>query len=191
MTKNDKLFESLNNEQIESVTTSEGYVRVIAGAGSGKTRALTNRFAYLVSKLGIQPDNILCVTFTNKAAGEMKKRVRKLTYDNDFGYICTFHGLCHKILKFDISKLNWPKSFQILDDDDQRHILDEVYAELGLTVRDMTYRNFIDCLGLWKTINMRWYVAFLASPTITEITEMPSNDFPRVFDDIEIGRAHV
>ena len=74
----DKIFESLNEEQIDAVTSTEGYLRIIAGAGSGKTKALVHRYAYLVKAAGIHPSNVLCVTFTNKAAGEMKKRVRGL-----------------------------------------------------------------------------------------------------------------
>ena len=86
------ILQGLNPEQRDAVTTTEGYVRVIAGAGSGKTRALTHRFAYLVNEVGILPSHILCVTFTNKAAAEMRNRIRKLTGDNDTGYISTFHG---------------------------------------------------------------------------------------------------
>ena len=86
------LLEGLNAAQREAVTTTEGFVRVIAGAGSGKTRALTRRFAYLVTELGILPGNLLCVTFTNKAANEMRQRIHNLTGDNDTGYINTFHS---------------------------------------------------------------------------------------------------
>lgn len=90
---------TLNAAQLEAVTATEGYVRVIAGAGTGKTRALTERFAYLVNDLGIMPGNVLCVTFTNKAANEMRHRIRALTGDNDTGFINTFHGFCARRCK--------------------------------------------------------------------------------------------
>ena len=93
------MIDNLNEEQKLAVTSTEGFIRVIAGAGSGKTRALTHRFAYLVNEIGIMPSNILCVTFTNKAANEMRSRIKKLTGDNDTGYICTFHSFCVSVLK--------------------------------------------------------------------------------------------
>ena len=88
----DDILYDLNESQKEAVTSTEGYIRVIAGAGSGKTRALSHRFAYLVNAIGILPSNILCVTFTNKSANEMRQRIHQLTGYNDTGYINTFHG---------------------------------------------------------------------------------------------------
>ena len=81
------LLSKLNDAQREAVTATEGFIRVIAGAGSGKTRALSYRFAWLVNELGILPGNILCVTFTNKSASEMRQRIHNLTGDQDTGYI--------------------------------------------------------------------------------------------------------
>ena len=81
----DNFIDELNEQQKEAVTTTEGYVRIIAGAGTGKTKALTYRYAYLVDELGISTSNILCVTFTNKAAREMSKRIRQMIGDSDTG----------------------------------------------------------------------------------------------------------
>lgn len=82
----ENILQGLNASQLEAVTSTEGFIRVIAGAGSGKTRALARRFAYLVNEIGILPGNILCVTFTNKSANEMRQRIHNLTGDNDTGY---------------------------------------------------------------------------------------------------------
>ena len=86
-------------------------MRVIAGAGTGKTLALAHRFAYLVNELGIMPGNVLCATFTNKAAGEMRRRIRRLTGDNDTGYINTFHGFCVSVLQEDGHALQYRRAF--------------------------------------------------------------------------------
>ena len=93
------ILEGLNQAQREAVTQTEGFVRVLAGAGSGKTRALTRRFAYLVRDLGILPGHILCVTFSNKAANEMRKRIHNMIGDEDTGYVCTFHSFCVSVLQ--------------------------------------------------------------------------------------------
>ena len=143
----------LNPAQLEAVTTTEGFVRVIAGAGSGKTRALTHRFAYLVSELGILPANILCVTFTNKAANEMRQRIHNLTGDNDTGYINTFHGFCVSVLQEDSHAVQYPKSFLVLDNADIDSMLRIIYEERGLTLRDMTFaaaRDMIEIQKLFK-----------------------------------------
>ena len=144
---------ALNEAQRAAVTATEGYVRVIAGAGSGKTRALTHRFAYLVNDLGILPGNILCVTFTNKAANEMRQRIHNLTGDNDTGYINTFHGFCVSVLQEDSYAVQYPKSFLVLDNSDIDAMLRIIYEERGLTLRDMTFaaaRDMIEIEKLFK-----------------------------------------
>ncbi|MDD5935244.1 MAG: UvrD-helicase domain-containing protein, partial [Clostridiales bacterium] len=138
------ILEGLNQEQLEAVTTTEGYVRVIAGAGSGKTRALTHRFAYLVNEIGISTSNILCVTFTNKAANEMKKRIRTMIGDYDTGYVNTFHGFCVQVLREDIHTMNYPQSFMVLDSDDQETILKTVYRDGNIDSRSYTFTMAAD-----------------------------------------------
>lgn len=135
------ITDNLNEEQLKAVETTEGYIRVIAGAGSGKTKALSHRFAYLVNELGILPSNIMCVTFTNKAANEMKKRIRKLIGDNDCGFVSTFHGFCVSLLKEDGHYINYPKTFIILDADDTEAILKEIYEEQGLSLKDASFAD--------------------------------------------------
>ncbi len=144
------ILNGLNAAQREAVTATEGFVRVIAGAGSGKTRALSHRFAYLVNGLGIMPGNILCVTFTNKAANEMRQRIHRLTGDNDTGYICTFHSFCVSVLQEDSYAVQYPKSFLVLDNSDIDSMLGVVYEERGLTLRDMTYGKARDMIEMRK-----------------------------------------
>ena len=144
------LLEKLNRAQTEAVTTTEGYIRVIAGAGSGKTRALTHRFAYLVNEIGIMPSHILCVTFTNKAANEMRQRIHQLTGDNDTGYINTFHGFCVSVLQEDSYAVSYPKSFLVLDNSDIDQMLATVYEERQLTLRDMTFSKARDMIEMKK-----------------------------------------
>ena len=125
----ENIFADLNDEQKDAVKTTEGYVRIVAGAGSGKTKALVYRYVYLVKELGIATANILCVTFTNKAANEMKSRIRSLVGDMDTSYICTFHGFCVKLLREDIHVIDYSKSFIILDTEDTETILKKVYEK--------------------------------------------------------------
>ena len=138
------IFARLNLEQLDAVQSTEGHIRVLAGAGSGKTRALVSRYVYLVRDLGISPKNILCVTFTNRAAEEMKMRVRSELGDMDLGYICTFHAFCTLLLHEDINKINFPKDFVILDKEDWRSILLRVFADMGLTLKEATIQQKID-----------------------------------------------
>ncbi len=140
----------LNKEQQEAVTTTEGYVRVVAGAGSGKTRALTHRYAYIVENLGVSTRNILCVTFTNKAAAEMKKRIRAMIGDQDLGFICTFHGFCVQFLREENKFLHYPKAFTILDEEDQKSILKNVYKTYNIDTKKHTFQKSLDKISDYK-----------------------------------------
>src|SRR5574344_692944 len=140
----DDYLSKLNAEQLEAVKITEGAVRVVAGAGTGKSRALTSRYWYLVRDLGISPQNILCLNFTNPAAYEMKRRVRNQLGDQDLGYICTFHAFCTLLLHEDINVLNYPKNFVILDKEDWRSILLRIFEDMHLTLRETTIQRKID-----------------------------------------------
>ncbi len=142
-------LKQLNPQQREAATTTEGYIRVIAGAGSGKTKALTARYLYLVEQLGISTANILCVTFTNKAAAEMKKRIRMQLTDQDLGRITTFHGFCVGLLKEDCHVVQYPSSFIVLDEEDKEAILRTVFEDLGITSRELTVKDAVDHIG-WR-----------------------------------------
>ena len=144
------ILHGLNDAQREAVTATEGFIRVIAGAGSGKTRALSHRFAFLVNELGILPGNILCVTFTNKSANEMRQRIHALTGDNDTGYINTFHGFCVSILQEDSYAVQYPKSFLVLDNSDIDAMLQIIYEERNLSLRDMTFSAARDMIEIRK-----------------------------------------
>ena len=148
----ENILQGLNASQLEAVTSTEGFIRVIAGAGSGKTRALARRFAYLVNEIGILPGNILCVTFTNKSANEMRQRIHNLTGDNDTGYISTFHSFCVSVLQEDSHALQYPKSFLVLDNSDIDPMLKIIYEERGLTLRNMTFSKARDMIEIRKLI---------------------------------------
>ena len=165
----DTLTDSLNDEQLAAVTATEGFIRVIAGAGSGKTRALTHRFAYLVNDIGVLPSNILCVTFTNKAANEMRQRIKKLTGDNDTGYICTFHSFCVSVLQEESYAVQYPKSFLVLDNSDIDAMLQIIYEERGLTLRQMTFSNARDMIEMKKLFKEPEYYFDMIRMTLDEI----------------------
>ena len=156
----DNFIDELNEQQREAVTTTEGYVRIIAGAGTGKTKALTYRYAYLVDELGISTSNILCVTFTNKAAREMSKRIRQMIGDSDTGYICTFHGFCVKLLREDIHVINYPQNFVVMDSEDTEEILKTVYENAHIQSRTYTFDMARDHISAMK--NEMQHITYLA-----------------------------
>lgn len=180
MVEIDKILANLNEQQLKAVTETEGYVRVIAGAGSGKTKALTSRFAYIIEALGINSSNILCVTFTNKAAQEMRKRVKNLVGgDADLSYITTYHGFCVKILREDINKVHYPKSFIILDVEDQKTILREIFNELKISSKDLTFKQVLRYFSKQKS--SLDYLNFILINKKNEIALGDNEELHRVF----------
>lgn len=129
---NNNYLEKLNNTQILPVKDTEGAVLVIAGAGSGKTRVLTSRIAYLISEKQVNPANILAITFTNKAADEMKVRLEKLVGDIGDMWVSTIHSMCVRILRSSITYLGFDKNFSIYNEDDKERTLKRIISEMGL-----------------------------------------------------------
>ncbi len=143
----------LNREQYEAATTMDGPLLILAGAGSGKTRVLTYRVAHMIEDLGIYPSEILAITFTNKAAGEMKDRIRGLVGNEVEGmWISTFHSSCVRILRREIDKLGYNKNFAIYDSYDQKVLVKQCMEELDINDKDITDREIINKISGQKDI---------------------------------------
>lgn len=144
----ENIFNRLNKEQIEAVKTVEGPVLILAGAGSGKTTVLTSRIAYMIREKNIYPSSILAITFTNKAAGEMRERVKRIIGEEaDRMWISTFHSACVRILRRDIDKIGYNSNFAIYDSDDQRVLIRDCMKELSINDKDITDREIIGKIG--------------------------------------------
>ncbi|MGH9590826.1 MAG: ATP-dependent helicase, partial [Terracidiphilus sp.] len=144
------LLANLNPEQRAAVETTEGPLLILAGAGSGKTRVITSRIAYLIQERGVAADSILAVTFTNKAAGEMAERVERLLGHTTVAkpLISTFHSLCVRILRRDVEELKvggqgLTRSFAIFDESDQEGIVKQVMRRMGLDTKQLTPRTVL------------------------------------------------
>jgi len=157
------ILSGLNKQQQEAVTMADGPLLIIAGAGSGKTKTLTHRVAYLIKNHGVNPRNILAVTFTNKAAGEMCERIMRILYpeaDRNYKYslynnsnlptIGTFHAICSKILRSEIEILGYEKSFHIIDDQDQQALMKKVLKELEIDPQQFNPRAILSAIGKAK-----------------------------------------
>ena len=144
-------YSSLNDKQKEAVIDDSKHLRIIAGAGSGKTRVLTMRIAYLIEQKHINPKNVLAITFTNKAANEMKNRISEMLGEaGDGAFISTIHSLCVRILKEEIGVFGYPKNFTIVDADDQKTILKEAYKEFNIDKKDLSYGSALDYIANCK-----------------------------------------
>ena len=176
------LFDNLNEKQKEAVLETEGYVRVIAGAGSGKTKLLVSRYAYLVQEYGIDSANILCVTFTNKAAGEMKKRIRALIGEEDeVSLICTYHGFCNRLLRENPEKLFLNKQFQIIDNHQQKTMLGELYQKYELKLDYASFESMLKKIGYVKKHTE--YVPRFCDPAPCQILDEIKNQDDRIIED--------
>lgn len=130
------IYDTLNPEQKEAVLQTEGPVLILAGAGSGKTRVLTHRIAYLIDEKGVNPWNIMAITFTNKAAGEMRERVDKIVgFGSESIWVSTFHSSCVRILRRYIDRLGYENNFTIYDTDDQKSLMKEVCKKLNIDTK--------------------------------------------------------
>ncbi len=139
---------NLNQNQHKAVYTNDRYVRIVAGAGSGKTRVLIERISHLISDLGVFPPSILAITFTNKAANEMKERLDQMMGSSAAGvHISTIHSLCVRILREDSPSMDLPRNFTVMDQDDQKSILKEAYKEIGLEVQKISLNSMLDYIG--------------------------------------------
>ncbi len=176
------LLDSLNEKQREAVLGTEGYVRVIAGAGSGKTKLLVSRYAYLVREYGIDPFNILCVTFTNKAAGEMRRRIRALIGgEYDTSLICTYHGFCNRLLRENPEKLFLNKQFQIIDSTQQKAVLGEIYQKFELKLDHASFEMILRKIGYAKKDGA--YVARLCDPQPCQILHEIRDQDDRIVEE--------
>lgn len=144
-------LEGLNDRQREAVLHTEGPLLILAGAGSGKTRVLTHKIAYMVEEKGVFPGNILAITFTNKAANEMKERVRSLVGDKiDDIWIGTFHSICVRILRRDIDKIGYNRNFVIYDTDDQKTVIKECIKEKNLNTEIFKEKSILSTISSLK-----------------------------------------
>ena len=142
------IYDTLNNKQREAVLCTEGPLLILAGAGSGKTRVLTHRIAYLIEECGVNPWNILAITFTNKAAGEMRERVDKIVgFGSDSVWVSTFHSTCVRILRRHIDLLGYDTNFTIYDTDDQKSVMKDVIRSLDLDPKIYKERTFLGVIS--------------------------------------------
>ena len=140
-----RLLKGLNDKQQEAVKATEGPLLIMAGAGSGKTRVLTHRVAYLIEEKAVNPWNILAITFTNKAAKEMRERVIKLlgATGSDI-WVSTFHALCVRILRANIDQIGYNRAFSIADMSEQRTLMKHIVADLNYDPKKFDPKSLLE-----------------------------------------------
>lgn len=183
----------LNTRQAEAVEATEGRVRVVAGAGSGKTRVLAHRFAYLVNDIGVSPGNILCLTFTNKAAQEMKRRIASMVDGgsvNDF--VCTIHSFCVKFLRREIYRIGYPKNFLIVDEEDCKALAKQAMQDFGIDRKRTTAERFLKQVAAFKGADPEGYISRWLLPgapseavdAVTRYMRLQLKQYALDFDDL-------
>jgi DNA helicase-2/ATP-dependent DNA helicase PcrA len=173
------LLEGLNKEQREAVLHGDGPLLILAGAGSGKTRVLTHRIAYLIEEKNVHPASILAITFTNKAAKEMRERIDKLVENNsDYIWVSTFHSMCVRMLRRDIDKIDYDKSFVIFDYADQQTVIKDCLKELNLNDKNYPPKSMLEMIGRAKDelitpdIYSKMYAQDFRMSNIAEVYEL-------------------
>lgn len=137
-------------EQVKAMTETEGNIRVSSVPGSGKTFVLTYRIAYLITELFVEPSSIVALTFTNKAAAQMKHRLREIVGDNANCFTGTFHGYCNMFLKEEIHRVTFPKTFTILDKKAQTDMIKNVAEDMGISLKDKTAKKIMYDIDMIK-----------------------------------------
>ena len=176
------MFHNATEEQKQIIMATEGYVRCGAVPGSGKTFCITNRMAYLITELYIDPSSIVALTFTNKAASSMTRRLKKMIGDEATCFTGTFHGFCNKILKEEIYRLSYPKTFTILDKKDQIDLIREIAEELQLSLKDFTAKQYMEEISKYKVSDA--YITYVAGPDKSALlaqAEQATNHIERVY----------
>lgn len=192
----------LNKNQKEAATYLDSHLRIIAGAGSGKTRVITYRIAYLIDEIGVDPRKILAITFTNKAANEMKERVVDLLGVHALGsLICTIHSLCVRILRQHINVINYPSNFTIMDEEDQKALIRKIYNQLQIDAKTISIKSMIATISNYKMANITLEKAleFAGSfqgeikkaKVYKEYLEYQENHFLLDFDDLLLKTVYI
>ena len=166
------IYDTLNEQQKLGVMTTEGPVLILAGAGSGKTRVLTHRTAYLIEEKGVNPYNIMAITFTNKAAGEMRERIDALVgYGSESIWVSTFHSTCVRILRRHIDRIGYDTNFTIYDSDDSKSVMKEICKRLNIDTKIYKERSLLAAISSAKDE--------LVSPTQFALQASASSDFAK------------
>ena len=145
------IYDTLNEQQREAVYQTEGPVLILAGAGSGKTRVLTHRTAYLIEEKGINPYHIMAITFTNKAAGEMRERIDKIVgFGSESIWVSTFHSSCVRILRRHIDRIGFDTNFTIYDADDSKSLMKDICKRLEIDTKIYKEKSFLAAISSAK-----------------------------------------